>query len=286
MHLIGGGYINSVWPYHLGLLRAALRLRDVSGARLAATGLGLTPETHVDELAKSLNAFDHVSVRDQPSADLIGVESGVDDAFLYLQGVPGFRDGTRDDDVWVCLQNDMTDAETFDAAVEAVRAALTRPELEGRTVRYLEGMPHMDRYAYDKLSDLIPEENFYPFVRVWQEGFPARAGQTWLTSRFHAHLLAAACGAEGTALVINDNYRMQHQSLVEAGSGWTVTEQGSSSITAPSGASAFRGGAARLRQAKVREAESLYPEVSAPEPEKPTESPESASRSRGLLRRR
>src|SRR4051812_34008274 len=39
VHVLGGGYINATWPHHMSLLRAALRLRDVGGARLFATGL-------------------------------------------------------------------------------------------------------------------------------------------------------------------------------------------------------------------------------------------------------
>lgn len=281
VHLIGGGHINALWPHHVGLLRAALRLRDVGGARLAATGLGLMPAPDQDTLVEAVKAFDHLTVRDAPSAELTGADLLCDDAFLYLRQVAGFRDGTRDDDVWVCLQSDMTDPQTFDATVEAVRAALQGPELAGRTVRYLEAMPGVDRIAFDRLADLIPEENFVPFVRVWQEGFPARAGQTWLTSRYHYHMLAAACGAEGTALEISDDYYgVKHRSLIDAGTGWSVSPKGSTSIPAPAGAGAFRGAAARLRQAKAQEAETLYPELPAPELARPEPVP-----SRGLFRR-
>lgn len=280
VHLLGGGYVNGSAPHHVRLLRAALRLRDVGGARLAATGLGLAAGADGDALAEALRGFDHVSVRDEASAELTGAPLTGNDAFLYLRQVAGFRDGTRDDDVWVCLQDD-ADGAAFDAAVEAVRGALQGPELGGRTVRYLEATPGADWRGYDRLSDLIPPENFVPFIDVWQRGLPARAGQTWFTSRYHFHLLAAACGAEGTALALGEDHRRKHQSLVDAGSGWSLTPQGSTSVTAPAGAGVFRGAAARRRQAKMQEAETLYPVLPAPQPTRP-EPPQS----RGLLRRR
>ena len=278
VHLIGGGYMNTVWPFHTWLFRAALRLRDVGGARLVATGLGLTPVADRDALVEAANGFDHLTVRDATSAELSGAALAHDDAFLHLPQVPGFGDAAaRDDDIWVCAQNDMTDPEAFEATVAAVRSALTGPELAGRTVRYLESMPLVDRMAYDRLSDLIPAENFVPFVDVWRRGFPGRAGQTWLTSRFHFHLLAAACGAEGTALEVSaDYYRVKHGSLIAAGTGWSVTPTGSTSVTPPAGAGAFPEAAARLHEAKLREARGLYPATTtepAPAPMEPANPP-------------
>ncbi len=152
----------------------------------------------------------------------------------------------------------------FEAALAAVRAALTGPELAGRTVRYLEAIPGKDRVAFDRLRDLIPEENFVPFVRLWREGFPARAGQTWLTSRFHFHLLAAASGAAGTALEVSeDYYRHKHESLLDAGTGWSVTRAGETTAAPPTWDHTFRRTATDLRRTKLDEAERLYP---VPEP--------------------
>ncbi|MEX5294280.1 polysaccharide pyruvyl transferase family protein [Kocuria sp. CPCC 205268] len=269
VHFIGGGYLNSIWPHHARLLRAALRLREVSGARLVATGLGLTPATDAEGLRTALAAFDHATVRDAPSAQVSRADRAPDDAFLGLPDLAGFTgapsDAAADGDVWVCLQSDMSGPGVLEDAVAAVRAALTGPELAGRTVRYLEAIPGADRTAFDRLADLVPEENFVPFTRVWEEGFPARAGQTWLTSRFHFHLLAAACGAAGTALEVSpDYYRVKHQSLLEAGTGWSLTPTGSTEAASPARSAAFPATAARLHRTKLREAEELYPVVPSP----------------------
>ena len=271
IHVIGGGYINMIWPFHVRLLRAALRLREISGARLVATGLGLVPSPDPEGVREALSAFDHATVRDRPSAELAGVELGCDDAFLDIRTVAGVRnvehvaDGIGD--VWVCLQSDLVDPDLFEATIAAVREALTGPELAGRTVRYLEAIPGRDRTAYERLADLIPEENFVPFLRLWQEGFPAKAGQTWITSRFHFHLLAAASGARGTVIEIDEDfYRTKHGSLIDAGTGWSVTPAGATTMTPPTWNHRFRTVAADLRKAKLEEAQTLYPPVKAPEP--------------------
>jgi len=265
VHLLGGGYVNAKWPTHMMLMRAALRLRDLGGARVVATGQGLVPPVDPGGLREYFDSFDHASVRDAPSAELTGAGLVCDDVLLALGSLPGYREGTyaaevAQGDVWVCLQNDMSSQETFEAALSAVRTALESPELAGRPVRYLEALPGVDRIAYDRLSDLIPEEHFLPFVQLWENGFPARAGQTWFTSRFHLHLLAAASGAEGTALVVSeDYYQPQHQSLVDAGTGWSVTPAGSKSIERPGSARSFRAEARNLHEAKLEEARMLYP---------------------------
>ena len=282
VHLLGGGYLNSVWPHHARLLRAVLRLREISGARLAATGLGLTPASDDDALREALGAFDHATVRDAPSAQLTRADRAPDDAFLGLPGVAGYT-GTpaaeaTDDDVWVCLQADMAEPGALDAAVDAVRAALASPGLTGRPVRYLEAIPGVDREAFERLGDLIPEENFVPFTQLWQEGFPGRPGQTWLTSRFHFHLLAAACGADGTALeVSSDYYRVKHQSLLDAGTGWSVAPAGGTAAPAPSGSEDFPATAARLHRTKLREAEELYPPADSTVPAAPSAEPQPRS---------
>ncbi|MCD1143918.1 polysaccharide pyruvyl transferase family protein [Kocuria sp. LUK] len=264
VHLLGGGYINAIWPHHAGLLRAARRLKELTGAELYATGLGLFPAADGTAVREALAAFDHATVRDAPSAELAGVAQGPDDAFLGLEAVPGFtghpvQDGEPDRDVWVCLQSDTSSPGAAEAAVAAVRAALEGP-LAGRTVRYLEAIPGADRTGFEQLADLIPAEHFVPFTQVWLEGFPARPGQTWLTTRFHFHLLAAACGAAGTALEVSDDYyRTKHRSLLEAGTGWTVTAAGEHRLSTSSAAVSFPAIAAALREEKLAEARTLYP---------------------------
>jgi hypothetical protein len=264
VHLLGGGHVNSMWVHHLGLLRAAGQLKRLSGARLFATGLGLMPMEHPDRVREDLAAFDHVTVRDRQSAERTGAELAADDSMLGIDRVPGFtaraQAGPVDTDVWVCLQSDVADPGALDAAVAAAREFLTDPALAGRTVRYLEGIPGVDRVAYDQLTDLIPEENFVSFLELWGQGFPGRAGQTWFTSRYHFHLMAAACGAAGTAVEVNSEfYGVKHGSLLDAGTGWGVVKSGEKLPSPASIDPEFRVTAARMQRMKRAEAERLYP---------------------------
>lgn len=276
VHLVGGGHVTSNWLHHGRLVRAARRHAEVSGARLVATGLGLTPAIDPDRIRADLAACEHASVRDSASAELTGVPLGVNDAFLNLPALPGF--GARPDptgrpgDVWFALQSDLAEPEVFETMVAAVRAMIESGRFEGRTLRYLEAIPgaDRDRRAFDLLSDLIPEENFMSFVQLWHEGFPGRPGQTWVTTRYHFHQLAAAVGADGIVIEIDDDYyRTKHQSLIELGTGFAVAAAGSSELPAPASNPDFRMQAGRLHRSKLEEAERIYPRVRRPQPERP-----------------
>ena len=149
VHLLGGGYINAIWPHHGLLPRLALALREIAGARVVATGLGLMPVDEDADVVSALSSFDHVSLRDAPSAQLMGRETGLSDAFLGLDRLPAFRAGgytadAADADVWVCLQSDLTTPEVFDAAVEQVRDPAAVPWLPQRP-RALRGVPSRGR---------------------------------------------------------------------------------------------------------------------------------------------
>jgi len=295
VHLIGGGHITANWEHHGRLVRAARRLAEISGAQLFATGLGLMPPIYPEKLRDDLAAFDHATVRDQPSAEAVGVEMVCDDAFLDLPNLAGFGErtgptATEKGEIWLDIQRDLATEETFDAAIEAVRAYLESPEAEGRTIRYLEAIPGGDRIAFDRLKDLIGEESFVPFLALWDGGFPARPRQTWITTRFHYHLLAAGCGAEGVAVEVNDDYyRTKHQSLIDQGTGWSVAAAGSPELPAPATNVEFRLTAGRLHKAKLEEAERLYPRKAPPRPAAATPAPEPARRPEpkrgGLFRR-
>lgn len=273
VHVLGGAYINAVWPHHEGLLRAANVLKELSGARTAATGLALIPSANPERVREELASFDEASARDSKSAELAGVELAADDSMLGLGHLPGYTTQAAQAlpdsaDVWVCIQRDFADEGVFEDVVAAARNFLADPGLTGRTVHYLEAMPGEDRYAYDLLSDLIPEENFVSFLELWNEGLPAEAGQLWFTTRYHLHLLAAACGAAGVAVDINDSYRVMHDSLLEAGTGWTLAGRGEAGAKAPSLDPQFRVTGARMRRQKEAEADRIYPRrpVVAPPP--------------------
>ncbi|MGB3230715.1 MAG: polysaccharide pyruvyl transferase family protein, partial [Mycobacterium sp.] len=192
---------------------------------------GLTPAPPgaaplLDALAQR---FDVVDVRDAESAELLGVELGVDDAFLGL----GQHRVCRPQDVWpdsrspevmVCLQSDMNDAGTG-AVAGAALSMLRQWHVGAEDVCVVEGIPRVDREVYALIEHELPGARFLPFVDVWAAGLPVAAAQTWISTRFHPHLLAAAAGAAGVAISISpDYYATKHRSLITLGSGWTLME--------------------------------------------------------------
>lgn len=296
VHLVGGGHITSNWLHHGRLVRAARRLAEVADAQFVATGLGLMPAIDPERIRDDLAAADHATVRDSASAEMAGVELGVNDAFLGLSSIPGH--GERPDptgqpgDVWISLQRDLAEPEVFEATVAGVRAMIESGRFEGRTIRYLEAIPgtERDRRAYDLLADLIPEENFMSFVRLWHEGFPGRPLQTWITTRYHFHQLAAAVGADGIAIEIDDDYyRTKHESLAELGTGFAIAPVGFDKLPEPASDPEFRLKAGRLHRAKLDEAEAIYPRKRAPKPEpvqEPVAPAPAPQRSKGVFGRR
>ena len=264
VHLIGGGYVNDLWPHHLGVAAGAGEAGRLSGARVVATGQGLLPCGDVDQLTGALRDFSLVTVRDAASHELLA-GSGVparlvgDDGWLALSEAGGFRpedhpvyspnpDTCRD--LVVCVQSDLGDP---DALAEALARLLVEQDVPGERITVVESIPGGDRVVWDlvcaralavaggggsedqnddddemgrALAELdLPAARFVPFQELWAEGLPARPGQVWLTTRFHAHLFAAARGASGVALRLgSEYYDVKHGSLAAAGSPWALAD--------------------------------------------------------------
>ncbi|MEU0465192.1 polysaccharide pyruvyl transferase family protein [Amycolatopsis sp. NPDC006131] len=222
VHLIGGGYINTMWSRQVGLLAGVVAAAGRSGARTAMTGQGIAPVSpHCEPLVQAFaDRFDVVDVRDAVSARILNVEPGVDDAFLTL-GPQLFRIGPAPE-FMVCLQSDLVEAGTSRLAAIAL-ATLKHWKVPQERLGFAEAIPGQDGQVYELLRHEFPAARFFPFDEVWAAGLPAFPSQVWLTSRFHVHLLAAAAGARGVAISVHpDYYSVKHRSLAALGSGWTV----------------------------------------------------------------
>jgi hypothetical protein len=226
-HILGGGYINALWPRHLAFLSAGSVLHARFDAIAAITGVGLTPSAApagmLDELT---GTFQVVDVRDAPSRELFSSESVTESgADGLLEIGEQLYDQRESRSVMICAQSDL-DA-PVDAIAETIAGTLRKWDVDSSRVGYVECMPGVDRIVFDKLLPDLPEMRFYPFVEVWREGIPARRGQRWLTTRFNAHLVAAAAGAWGVAIRVNeDYYGVKHGSLLDRGSRWTSVAAG------------------------------------------------------------
>lgn len=286
LHVIGGGYINGHWPFHVGLLTAAAMLKELTGMSLYATGQGFTPAPEGDSLQQALAAFDHVTVRDRASADLTGADLSVDDAFLGIRELSGFGGdpAPQDGQVWVSLQSDLIDEAGFESMVQSVRGVLEKLASQGRPLHYLECIPGTDGLAYEKLADLIPAENKVSFVELWGKEFPARPGQTWITTREHPHVMAAACGAAGVAVELEAEAG-DHAALLELGTGWSLVKPDSIEPDQASVSKGFPYKSRMLVQDKLNEAKLLYPAAPEPAPEPTTPAQPEPRKKGGLFSR-
>jgi hypothetical protein len=259
VHVVGGGYVNEIWPRHLGLLAAAGAVRDAHGARAFATGHGLLPRAaDEDVLARAMSGLEVVDTRDEQSAALVPAEQRRhtgDDGLLALDAEAYDRRETPS--TMMCLQSDLLDGDPEQLASSALETAKAWG-LRGDKVGYVETIPGQDRVVFDLIAAELPGMRFYPFTEVWREGLPARRGQRWLTTRYAVHLAAAAVGAWGVAFVAKKGYNdVEHESLVAAGSRWSVATAGEVAPAAH-GEAGFGGRAEELRRTKRALADELY----------------------------
>jgi hypothetical protein len=261
VHIVGGGYINSIWPRHTGLMAGAIAAVRRSGGRAVMTGQGLWPiADDTRPLLRNLAAqFAVVDVRDDRSATLIGTSPQVtctgDDMFFGLE--PALYRGGDLREVMVCLQSDLLDVTVPALAgflLDALREWGVRPEQVG----VVEGIPRVDREVYALVEHDLAGARFYSFAEIMDHGLPAAAGQRWLSSRFHMHLMAAAAGADGVAVSVNSGYYTnKHHSLIERGSGWDLNE-GLQAPAIPSSGGFSRQMLDELQQGKAKLAWSIY----------------------------
>ena len=228
VHIIGGGYINRLWPGHLALLGSAHGIAERYGAPVALTGAGLfpPPEGSSNAIGQTLKAFDVVDVRDSTSLDLIqsavpfATNSG-DDAFL-VAGVDEI-DRSAQELTYVSIQADLLEVEPADMADFVVRT-LRSWEVDEEPVLLVECLPPGDHAIRQYLEPHLPDLRFLPFSQLWRQKLPAAPGARWITTRFHPHLMGAAAGNWGVGILTGtDYYANKHQSLRALGSSWSLT---------------------------------------------------------------
>lgn len=258
VHLLGGGYMNEIWPENFGVIAAMTTLKADFDVRIYATGQGFMPVAGDlrERLAGQFAQFDYAEARDADSADAVGVSAGVDDAFLAFANTRELYAAEEDvPDAMVLVQGDMFDDEDDSELRELVEAF--RAQHGGSGVGFAEAIPPDDsKYAAEHVADGAP---FFPFIRMWDHGFPAKAGQDWLTSRFHFHLLAAAAGARGTVVNARSGYYdVKHGSLIALGTGWTLRDDVEAGTLHATAAADFPEHARRLGAEKAELAARLY----------------------------
>jgi polysaccharide pyruvyl transferase WcaK-like protein len=228
VHLLGGGFLNSIWPAFTGLLAGIATAAEASGARTAMTGQGLWPPADQAGLTRSLiGRFDVVDVRDAPSAEFAGLaprDDYCDDVFLGF-GPHLLRTDEAVPEVMVSVQSLLAESER--ATEETVRfVAEVLRAWRVTDVGLLECSPDKDQDVLAVAEKLLPGARRYSLDEVLRYGLPARAGQCWISTRFHPHLVAGAAGAYGVALAVRaDYYDTKHRSLIDGGSSWQLLQR-------------------------------------------------------------
>ncbi|MGY1665017.1 polysaccharide pyruvyl transferase family protein [Geodermatophilus sp. SYSU D00696] len=275
VHLIGGGFVNGVWPRHLGLL-AALDWAARHGARTAMTGQGLAPlgDDAVALTRRLVRRLDTVDVRDSASAGLLGRPGAHSGDDLWLAEMSTLVDAERatEIDAVVCVQDDLLEGSGCERLTEQCLTHLDHWGVDPARTAVLECIPRVDRRVFDRLAGLLPGLVFVPWVELLERGMPAGAHQRWFSTRFHPHLIASAVGARGIAVPVRPGYYdVKHGSLLEAGSAWHLLQPGSARVVDPAtgrpGTLAATGEAVRARKLTI--ATELYgatPVVSVPTP--------------------
>ncbi|HEX6247152.1 MAG TPA: polysaccharide pyruvyl transferase family protein [Nocardioidaceae bacterium] len=227
VHIIGGSYVNAIWPRHLGVYAAGQVLAEM-GRHVAMTGQALLPSpTQGDALGRLTSAYAVVDLRDARSRALLSSDAATetgDDALLDRgEHVYDKRDSVS---TMMCLQSDLVEGDLealATSAVETAKAWGLRPERIG----YVEAIPGQDRVLFEMIEGQLPGMRFYPFTEIWREGLPARRGQRWITTRAELHVAAAAAGAWGVAFPVRPGYDdVAHQDLVDRGSRWAIGTPG------------------------------------------------------------
>jgi hypothetical protein len=259
LHVIGGGYLASIWPRHLGVLAAGQTLAAEHGKRVAMTGTSLLPNTASGELLDRLTAgYSVIDLRDAQSKALFSAENVTDSGDDSLLGIDGGQvfDERESVSTMISLQSDLVDdvEALATSAVETAKAWGLRPDRIG----YVEAIPGQDYVVFEMIESQLPGMRFYPFTEVWREGLPARRGQRWITTREALHLAAAATGAWGVAFPARPGYDdVVHRDLIEKGSRWVMGTPGEAAPEAH-GEAGFGSALAGLVEAKRAVAQRVY----------------------------
>ena len=268
IQVLGGGWLNDHWPRHEKVIAAVAGLGEPE-VRRVATGQGLTPARQVaGPMVRWWEHFEWVGVRDEPSLDVLPTAVlSPDDAWLaapHALSRAGQGHGTqqaREREFLVSAQSDLLGV-SVDALAGWLVDALHDLGATGPRLAFVECIPRADALVWERMCtldpDLCSDALFVPFHELWAQGLPARAGQTWLSTRYHPHLVAAARGAHGVAVVAHtgDYYSVKHSAV---GSEWPVVRV-DGGLGVPTPGAGFDGEGARRRQMQALQvAELLYP---------------------------
>lgn len=243
VHMLGGGYMRGDWTCNLSRLSIG-PWAEGRGIPAVATGLGLMPLTggSLDFARRSAAAFRTFTVRDERTMETLnagpaGMIASLAPDDCFVNGLEGcYMEGEALPGIMLCIQSDFVDA------AEALHAHVERM-LESWGVAHddpigvVECNPRIDRPIFDYLGERgYNRLRFFPVAEVLERGFPACAGQRWISTRYHPHILAAALGCRGAFVSVDAAYYdVKHAAVLRMGSHWSAAPIGGAIPEAGSG---------------------------------------------------
>lgn len=244
VEILGGGFVNDLWPWHGTLLRLAQYLKVRYGSMLSWRNGSVYPigDTLLFDLGSILPSFDAISVRDQASLDRLSIVN--DRVSLVLDAVAEDllsgnsilkRVRTSEDDkgqkpyCYVNLPRDVKEphvfANQFAKMVKELRAIERTHDIV-----YLLANPVADGVALSRIKTLFPNTQICSLHEIINSsclrGWPRLHDDSLcLTGRFHVRMYMASLGVNGKYLCNGDYYDNKHQSINELfaeGGVWTA----------------------------------------------------------------
>ena len=266
IHLVGGGYVNTIWPMTMGLVAAASVAARKHGARAVMTGQGFLPTSPATlaALHPLVEPFDLIDARDEPSAELLrhpSVGLTADDAFLELGsgGARGAQTTTRGARPIMINAQDDHDMTTRERLAEFLVSTVRAWGATGDQVGFIECRPIADRSVLALVKEALPDVTQVHLTDIMEHGLPVVDGQRWITTRYHPHLIAAAAGATGVAVSVRpDYYQVKHGSLISQGSGWLMVDDIDTAAPVPHGEGYPVSTLAAYQDAKLSVADRIY----------------------------
>ncbi|MEY9890091.1 polysaccharide pyruvyl transferase WcaK-like protein [Catenulispora sp. MAP5-51] len=260
VHMVGGGYLNGIWPVSLGVTAGVGAALQRGAGRAVMTGEGIGPYDAgaTDVIRGLIEPFTLVDVRDTVSAEVAGLAAAqvtCDDVFLDLGPELYATHGKYD----VVVNAQADHGASVEGLTEFVVSALSRWKVEPGRVAFVECRPGADDAVYKAVAQSLPEVAFVPVSEVLADGLPAGPGVRWISTRFHPHLVAAAAGSPGVAISVQpEYYDAKHSSLIALGSGWPMLTTLSDPVGWPEGEGFDQAKLKALREQKVAVAERVY----------------------------
>ncbi len=223
IHIHGGGYLNKHFPRKGFLLGLAIATARLTGAKLVATGLGLTPlDLPKPELRDQVNdwfsTIKLIETRDEESAALLreiapdaSIVSGLDDTFVGEMSYE--QDGKHR--LHLSWNSPRMVEEEFRRVLEYTLANHQRYD---EVVFW--NCAGNDNGTWRVLSEQVPGIRRLTFTDLLSKPFPVAPRDHMLTARFHPHLIGARGGAVGGYYSHGSYYDVKHGSVCELGSGF------------------------------------------------------------------